>query len=250
MKRILLLIFFAMVYACSFAQLTGPTNLTTATGNFAQYLSKTQLKATQDMADKAAAGYTFNNRENTKGTRYLFDDWVTGNTFTSINGTAEDVSHYLFNFDKQSGNLLATENKKNVLSVSSQYIKSFILTSGNHEFLFEHLALIDSSKYFIALAKNNLKYSLYKQPSVHFIPSNYRNDGMIETGTKDDEYKDESKYFIVMPDNTFRLLVLKRNALKNILIGQEEKADKYLKTHSEEEINEHFLIGLIDYVNG
>ncbi len=231
------------------AQLTGPPSMTTAQGNFGQFLSRSQLKATTAMADKSAAGFSFNNEENTKGTRFLFNDWVKGDSLMTKDGSKMNVSSYFFNYDKLNDDLLASEDKKNIIAIGAEGIQSFALASNNRQYNFEHINTIDSTKFFLALVKNAEKYSLYKQIEVKFVPLNYKNDGMIETGTRENEYKDESRYYIVMPDKSFRLVVMKPKVLKDILIKDKDKASQYINDHGEEEINEHFLMGLVNYVD-
>lgn len=249
MKKTVVLLLCAALCNAALAQLTGPLKLTTAQSNFGQFLSKSQLKQTTIMADKAAAGITFNDEESTKGTRFLFNNWEKGDSVITRYGIALNVSSYLFNYDKMTGSLLASENRKEALAVSASGIQSFKLAFANRQYNFEHVNVIDSSKFFLALVKNKEKYSLYREFVVKFIPSNYRNDGLIATGTLDNEYKDESRYYLLMPDATFRLIVFKPKAIKDILIKEKDKADQFFSRHKEDDINESFLIHLINEVN-
>ena len=242
---------FVCAAACNalFAQLTGPLKMTGSESNFSQFLSRSQLKQTTAMADKVAGAITFNDQENTKGTRFLFNNWVKGDSVITKSDVAINVSSYLFNYDKLTGSLLASEDEKDVLAVSAAGIQSFKLAYANRQYNFEHVNAIDSTKFYLALVKNKEKYSLYKDLVVNFIPSNYRNDGLIATGTLDNEYRDASRYYILMPDATFRLIVFKPKAIKDILIKEREKAEKYLSAHKNDDINESFLIHLINEVN-
>src|SRR5690348_14621936 len=58
----------------------------------------------------------FNSIENTKGKRYLFDDWAKGSVITP-KGELVNADSLYYNFDKMSNLLLITADKKNIIAV-------------------------------------------------------------------------------------------------------------------------------------
>ncbi len=251
MKKITILFALVNVIAAgASAQLTGPLNITGAQSNFAQYLSKSAIKNTENTNDKDAPVEVFNSMENTKGKRFLFDTWATGSQVTDAQGQPVNADSLLFNFDKLTGGLLVTQNKIDVMSVASAGIRSFSLQYKRKDYPFQHVSAIDSTKIFLKLAGVDSLYSLYKECKAKFVKSNYRDDGLIQTGNPYDEYIDESEYNITKPNSsTSRIITLKPKDIKNVLVSQKEKVNAYFKEHRNDAIDENFLVNLINYIN-
>ena len=221
----------------------------TASGNFAQYLNKTMVSnITGRNREKILTA--FNNAENTTGKRFLFDDWVTGDSVINMQGSVLTTTGFIFNFDMRTGNLLATEDKINNMAVLPEGVKSFILTNNGRQYCFQHVRNIDSSKFFLALVRSDTKYSLYKLFKVKFIPSDYRNDGLIQTGNPNDQYKDESEYYITdQKSGKTDQVSLRSKSIKAALATSEQKVKYYFRDHRDDSIDENFLTGLVKYVN-
>lgn len=251
MKKIFLFsVFIQSILISANAQFIGQNNVMGAGGNFSQYLNKTLLKTTTEGVGKEAVVNSFNNTENTKGARFLFDTWVKGDSVIDAGGNIINTVSFIFNFDKMTGNLLATQDKINIMSVAPIGINSFVLEDKGRKYIFEHVAAIDSLKFFLALVKSDTRYSLYKRFVTKFIASNFRNDGVMQTGNQYDEYKDESQYYIIEPGATSAKVVsLKPKGIKAALEMQKEKTDAYFKQHKEDVIDERFLSGLINSLN-
>ena len=229
------------------AQLTGPLGTTSAQSNFAQYL---RLSSVDGDTNKSGDAPTFNNREHTEGKRFLLDFWVKGNSVKDANNQPLDVSSYFFNYDMQSGNLLVTENKRNIMSIAPSGVRTFTLESGSRKFLFVHVPVIDSNRFFLYLTGGDSLFTLYKECKVKFIKSDYHNDGLIQTGNPNDVYTDISLYYITRPnDNTFRQISFKPKDIKNLLVSKKEMVSRYFSDHADDEINEVFLSGLINNIN-
>ena len=247
-ETIALFVFIFAVAASASAQLTGPLGKTGAESNFAQYLRLLSVDGTNSKDTKELLE-EFNNIENTKGKRFLFDTWATGSNVTDAQSRLVSTSAYLFNYDKLTGNLLATENKKDILAVTPGALQSFMLEYRGKQYPFAHIAAIDSTRFYLRLAGGNGMYALYKEYKVRFVKSNYRNDGIIQSGNPNDEYVDESQYYIVRPNEENSRIVFKPNDIKNILVAQKEKVKAYFNEHSDEPVDEFFLTGLINSLN-
>lgn len=247
-QMIAFLILFYHVATVASAQLTGPLDVTGAQSNFAQYLRLSSADGT----DKNGEAVTdeFNNREHTKGKRFLFNSWVKGSDVKDANNQPVDVSHYFFNYDMQAGNLLVTEDKRKIMSVAPSGVKSFMLETSGKKFPFVHVPVIDSNRFFLRIAGGDSLYILYKDCRVKFVKSDYHNDGLIQTGDPDDSYVDESLYYFTRPnENTFRQISFKPKEIKNLLVAEKTTVSHYFSDHADDEINEVFLTGLINTIN-
>ena len=187
----------------------------------------------------------FNTKEATVGTRYLFDSWVSGSV-TTMNDTVFANPNFLFNYDKVSKNLLATQDKANVIEIYLSQIKSFVLKDKDKIMDFERVDIINHTDFFQALVKDASKFSLYKSLQTKFIKSNYTTNGIAESGNKYDEYKDEISYYVVLPGGKdFRKLELKKKSIKQALSSETSKVEAYFSSHQQDILNEDFLTGLI-----
>lgn len=231
------------------AQLTGQSSMLSGQGNFSQYLNKTIVK-NATAAKQSAMITVFNNEDNTIGSRFLFNEWVEGDSIINAQGVLINTVGFVFNYDKITGGLLATQDKINNMLVASTGIQSFILNKTGKKFLFQHLKTIDSSHFFLALIKSSDKYSLYKRFETHYAPANARNDGVMQTGNDYNEYKDDNEYYVVDETaNAASKLSFKSKNIKEVLAAQKDKVNDYFKQHRDDEINEKFLVGLVTYLN-
>jgi hypothetical protein len=182
----------------------------------------------------------FMDENNIVGNHYLFDKWVKGSIITSNNIKIENESYY-FNYDKISNNLLLTTDLKQIIEIDKREFKAFVLTDGTNEFHFEHMFAIDEKKFFQVLVKDD-KYSLYKWTLTKYK----KNDNFYNSWF----YADTYYYYVVFPNGRlFKQVNLKRKSIERNLILEPEKVDAYFSMHENSEINETFLIGLINYLN-
>lgn len=190
----------------------------------------------------------FNHKEDTKGTRYLFEQWAKG----SITDTANNVisnANYLFNYDKIAGSLLVTSDKKTVFELNKETIKSFTLNSDTEQFVFDRIPFINNGNFVQQLVKGD-KYYLYKSIRTKFIKSDYHTDGMVESGNPYDEYADQVEYYILASNGKdFKQLQLKKRDIKKAFVAESAKVNTYFSLHRSDMLNENFLNGLIIFLN-
>ncbi|MFI5188239.1 MAG: hypothetical protein ACHQF0_16025 [Chitinophagales bacterium] len=190
---------------------------------------------------------SFTPKEETVGSRYLFDKWVHGVVVSVVDSVYSDPNT-LFNYNKAAGTLIMTKDKKTAIELYLNKIKSFTL-SDDKTYHFERVGIINDNDFFLTLVKNNSKYSLYKLVKTKFIAANYSTNGIIETGNKYDEYKDIATYYVVLPGGKeFKKIELKKKSIKTVLTAGGSKVDKYMSDNSGE-VDEAFLIGLVTDLN-
>jgi hypothetical protein len=191
---------------------------------------------------------SFMPKEETVGSRYMFNKWVHGVVVSTLDSVyADPVAE--FNYDKVGGKLLMTRDEKNVTELYLNKIRGFTLQGDNGKILFEKVRVIDTSNFLVALVKND-QYSLYKSLKTKFIPANYQTNGIAESGNKYDEFKDNSSYYIVLPGGKeFRNVELKKKSIKTALKDAGPKVDAILSGDPAAEINETYLVRVVNAVN-
>ena len=102
---------------------------------------------------------SFNNADNTKGKRYLFDNWAKGKVINAQGALVINDS-FSYNLDKIQNDLIVKTGTQ-IIVVDKKEISTFTLTDGKREYTFERAELINPMQFFAVLAKND-KYALYK----------------------------------------------------------------------------------------
>jgi hypothetical protein len=191
---------------------------------------------------------TFNSKEETVGNRYLFTRWVNG----SVRNLRDSVFNYpnvLYNYDKIGQSLLLYQDKKIVIEVYSDQIKSFTLKGPDKDYVFEHINLINTEDFFQRVVTNK-KYSLVKTVRTRFVKADYSTNGISESGNNYDEYKDLSTYYIIFPGTKdFAKIELKKKSIKQALPKESARIDGFFYTNNPEAVDEAFLIKLFDELN-
>jgi len=191
----------------------------------------------------------FHQKEETQGSRYLFNWWVNG-TVLDTNLTVINTADFSFNYDKIGKKLLATRDKNTIIEINDAAINSFILKSDTSIAKFEKIPGISKKEFMIELVKNEVKYSLYKSMKTTFQKADYTNNGIIASGKKYDEFVDGFEYYIIFPGGKqFRKVELKKKSIRETLAYEEEKVKQYFSKSESGVINETFLKELILFLN-
>lgn len=190
----------------------------------------------------------FSHTEATRGSRYLFDDWADGMVLSTKDSVIKNPNYH-FNYDKISGALLLSQDKKNAIEIDKGQVKAFTLHKDGGRFeIFEYVPEIDQT-HFVEVLSSGKKYKIYKQLNTRFIKNNYRTDGMTSSGNNYDEYADESTYYVMdIKTNQIHKTVLKKKALKEVFTADAAKVDNYLTTYSGD-IDDSYVTNLGNYLN-
>jgi carboxypeptidase-like protein len=190
----------------------------------------------------------YHQKEDTKGTRLLFNPWGKGLIVDQLDTIINNPS-YSYNYDKITGNLLLTQDMQNSIEVERPLVKSFAIRNSSGGYVFEHVPVISKDAFFLLLAKGT-KYAAYKSIKTKLIKANYQSTGLTESGNNYDEYTDEVVYYIIdVKSKTAAPVELKKKSIKAALEGEKNKTDKYFNDHRDDDITEDFVRGLINYVN-
>jgi hypothetical protein len=193
--------------------------------------------------------YNLTNKEDTKGSRFLFDTWVKGNV-TDSKGNIVNSENYTFNYDKIGGALLLSQDKQTAIAVDKEHVKKFVIYDKNDSpMAFEYMPAIDATHYCQVLATGS-KYKVYKLTKTRFVKSEYKNDGISSSGNKYDEYIDEVAYYVIdAKTSVLQKVSLKSKAIKQVFAADADKVKAYFDAHKDDDINEEFLKGLGESVN-
>jgi len=193
---------------------------------------------------------SFTIKEETKGNRYLLADrWGQGVVITRADSLV-DNKELKFNFDKIQQNLYVTKDLNTIIELDKQEIKAFAIKDGDSLMIFDRVAAIDSSRYFLVLVPAVAgKYSLYRDLRTKFVKSDYHSDGMTESGNPYDEYVDNNTYYVILPEGKARSLEMSKKNIRSILPEQIERINQYFSQHRYEIVNETLLKDLINYLN-
>jgi hypothetical protein len=169
----------------------------------------------------------------------LFSHWVKAKVI-SRNPFFEDDSTYLFNFNCNTQQLLASADNKKEYKVNSKEFESVtFFYKTDLPLTIEHVPAINDKGLFFEIIKTKDKYSLY-----------YQLRSQIKGGT----FVSFWEYYIVFPipdSHVSRLRVLNKTLIKKAfrLSPDEQKVDTWFARNTESEGSVYSLKELIGYLN-
>lgn len=176
-------------------------------------------------------------QEPTRGSRYLFEDWVPGYGIDKNEKIVIEKTN-LYNYDKISGNLLYTNDGKSMAQISPGQLSSFTLyDKKGHTHLYENVPDVNK-KTFIEVLLKTPKYKIYKHIDTRLSRADYHTDGVLQMGNRYDEYIDNNKYLFVGEDGKAKSISLKKSALKKMLGGD---ADAFVASQGDRDVDEEYV---------
>jgi len=198
------------------------------------FLTRQQLSAQTGSSQLAKAGFT---HEPTKGSPYLFDEWVHGFAVGTSDSLLYDINN-LYNYDKKSGELLFTTDKRSVMQVNKAGVKYFCLFNGKlYPSVFENAPAV-SKKPFTEVLLTTPSFKIYKLTDTKLERADFHTDGVIESGHRYDEYIDAVHYFFVKVGEKPKQISLKKKTLKE-LIGSD--ADKFIAAQGDRDVDDGYV---------
>jgi hypothetical protein len=182
------------------------------------------------------------------GSRYLFNTFAHG-YFTYKSGKQFYSQNCLFNYEKMSGFLLVTTDKKDVKEVGRGEIKSFVLYDrADQRYEFEQVPEIDKIHYVQVLA-SGAKYKILKLIKTDFVASGVAHTAGGDRGQDYDEFTDELQYYILnVQTRKVQKVSLKKRALKEALQGETDKVNKFMSDNNGS-LDDSYLGKLGAYIN-
>jgi hypothetical protein len=190
----------------------------------------------------------FHQPTETRGSRYLMSDWSGGLVVNQFDTIIKNPN-YLFNYDKISGDLLMTQDKKTYIEIDRPQVKSFAIKSGENGYVFVHAPLIDNGDRYYQLLGQGDKYAAYKSIKTKLVKANGVSTGLTSVGNDYDEYVDEFIYYLVdLKNKTVKQFELKKKSIRDAT-PEKDKADKYFADHKKDDINDKFIAEFVSYLN-
>lgn len=186
-------------------------------------------------------------KENTKGNRYLFDDWVKGSV---VNYTGETFMNpnALYNYDKVDNKLLI-KLENTIVALNSFEIGEFTLLKDSASYNFERIRNLKDFHFYQPVLKSTKGYSLYKLLITKFKQADYFTNGIVESGNKYNEYVDETEWYILTEKKELMKIILKEKYIKKILQADGAKVNHFFEGHGKQKIDEQFIRALITSLN-
>jgi hypothetical protein len=220
--------------------------------NAIQELSRLTPAGAPSGYNKTASFPSFHgNKDSTRGSRLLFDNWPKGYVLGTYDTVLKNDRLFL-NFDKISRVLYFTFDGKTIIKVETSQAREIHFTGANKPTTLVRVDGIDPKLFFQPLSDSTdvNHYVLYRLIKTQFRRANYHTDGLVSTGNNYDEYVDDYEYYIVMPGGKLYTPVnLKKKAIRDALASAGPNLDAWFSQHKKAEINEAFLKGLVDKLN-
>lgn len=189
---------------------------------------------------------SFHTKESTKGSQFLFNDWVVG---TAVNKDGQSVVNSVlkFNYDKLHNSLYMISENGTIYLINLQDVSSITFNQSQTVKL-EYLPNISKTELVQLIDANSAGYKLYKTLKTKYVPSNYVSTGLTESGHNYDEYVDQPEYFLFKDKEGYTKLPIKLKELKEIF-KEKSLVINYLKTHKNDTIDDNFMKSILSYLN-
>ena len=184
--------------------------------------------------------------EPTRGSRYLYDDWVPGFGISKTDALIVEKTN-MYNYDKLDGEIVYTNDGRSMARISTSQLKSFTLYDKNgHAHTYKNAPEING-KSFVEVLLSTPKYQIYKKIDSKLTRADYRTDGVLEIGHRYDEYVDIDRYvFVNVAENKQNKISLKKSTLKNLFNGE---ADAFIAAQGSRDVDEEYVKDLATSLN-
>jgi len=200
-----------------------------------EFLHRGQLMFGGDASQsQVKTGFT---QEPTRGSRYLFPDWIPGFGINKGDSLVVEKSN-MYNYDKISGNIMYTNDGKSMAAVSNSQIKSFSLFDKRGQAHVYESSPVIKDKLFVEILLSTPKYKIYKKSDSKLSRADFHTDGVLEMGHRYDEYVDNDRYYFVGADGKAQSISLKKSTLKKLLGGD---ADAFIASQGSRDVDDDYV---------
>jgi hypothetical protein len=238
-KLILSTAILAVISTFAYSQVSGPSIET----SFENY-----IRANSGSVNNGGILPNFVIKENTRGNRYLYENWVDG-FVVGTDGNTYNSSRYKYNYDKISRKLFMLYDTTTVIELSSGDIAGFTLKNPQGDQVFERLKNSTDLNFYQAVYKEEKGYSLYKLLTTKYNKADYQTNGIIESGKKYDEYVDTEEYFILSPKQEITKIVFKKKSIEKALENESAKVQAFFGQHKGDVLDQEYVKQLLQYIN-
>lgn len=188
---------------------------------------------------------TFDNRyEGTKGTPYVFDEWLPGEIFMKSKKRViiKDMNYNCFENEVA----YLDPSSKSVMLINKYNIDLFYLISGADTLVFVPVQMDENKAPVFAQLLYRGESSLYKRYEKEFIRANY--EGAYSADRKYDEFADKSSlYFTTQEDSGLNKVKKSKKQFLALFPGAEDELSAFIKTEKLDLKLEEDIISLLKY---
>jgi hypothetical protein len=185
------------------------------------------------------------------GTQFFANKWLKGSVLSVKNEKLSE--NYLFAFDKVRQQLfLKFKDSADVMVAKKDLIASFTLLSDRpHEFAPAEKYGLNKTGDFVEILVNDDKgYTLLKLVTTEFVKADPRDIEKQQKGDIYDAFVDNTTYYVIYNHSAPQEVTLKEWNIKKNLKAGKDKVSQYFDQQSNSEVDEAFLVGLVQYING
>ena len=189
-----------------------------------------------------------NSMANVVGSRYLLDSFGHG-FFIDASGKQVNNTTCLFNYEKMSGYLLLTLDKRNVMQAARNQVKSFTIYDKTDRRLdFEQVPAIEKS-HFVQVLAGGPKYKIYKHIKTEFTPTDVAHTASGDRGQDHDEFTDDFIYYALdLQTGKVTEFSLRKKSINQAFPNESDKLTKFF-SENKNSIDEAYIGKLGAYLN-
>ncbi|GAC1483094.1 MAG: hypothetical protein NVS1B13_07030 [Flavisolibacter sp.] len=152
-------------------------------------------------------------------------------------------------FDKIEHNIYIKKNDQlDIILLDKNQIKYFEIE--NHLFVSgKILSGGDEKMYYEKLTGIDDKLQLYKLITTKYVKSDKTDLERIKRGDFNDEFKDEVSYYLKRNKEAIQIIRIKEKSIIKILPAQAQRIKSFVDNHYNEQLDESFMIRLINFLN-
>lgn len=192
---------------------------------------------------------------NIKGSQFFFQGFTDGSVTTTNNEVLKGIYQFLFDKVRQEFFIISKSDKRDppeVLLAEKSQVKSFtLLTDRDHLFVpartYDPANTVD---FYEVLEKDDSGYTLLKSIKTTFVKFDNRDIEKIKRGDFYDEFVDKITYYISYKSSKPQSISLKkRNMINAFPEAKKAAVQSFQEDHSQDDVNEQYLINLVQAVN-
>ncbi len=189
---------------------------------------------------------TFQPRENTKGTPYLFEQWTAMTLDSMGNKKVARSVVYQANFDQQKQQVIIKAGEEKAYAPDLKDVQAFHFKNGDTTYRYVNLLADGKGRYMQMLVTGD--YSLLKDVNVELRRADYVNNGIIERGNNFDQYIKKNTYYLHGQNLNKKVALKEKDFLKALPAGQAKEAAAWLKNNNGA-FDEMAAVHLISFLN-
>jgi len=225
------------------------------TGSVGASLSGITVVKGNNTGFQGVQSYNSADNANVKGSQFFDKEFQEGSVTTTNNERLTGL--YKFLFDKVRQELFITSKSDTrpnpeVLLAEKQQIKSFTITTDrDHTFsAARNYDPTNTTDFYEVLQKDDSGYTLLKFVKTTFVKMDYRNMEKVKRGEFYDEFVDKVTYYVSYKSGKPQEISFKKKTMGNAFQADKKAAiDNYIDNHSNDDVNEQYLINLVNSAN-